>query len=72
MNTKDYLREGYHQLSDPNFYCKLDHDDHEVDETLSQMKAKGLSLMTILITSALTITVKEGFTFSQKFTKRVS
>ena len=26
MNTTDYLREGYKQLSDSNYYTKLDHD----------------------------------------------
>jgi glycerophosphoryl diester phosphodiesterase len=26
MNTSDYLREGYRQLNDHNFYQKLDHD----------------------------------------------
>ena len=26
MNRKDYLREGYRQLSDDKFYAKLDHD----------------------------------------------
>ena len=47
MNTKDYLREGYRQLSDPDFYCKLDHDPtptikEKIDQTLTQMRAKGL------------------------------
>ena len=47
MNTKDNLREGYRQLSDPNFSCQLDPDPipkirEELDETLSQMRAKGL------------------------------
>ena len=26
MDTTDYLREGYRQLNDPNFYTKLEHD----------------------------------------------
>ena len=26
MDTLDYLREGYRQLNDHNFYTKLDHD----------------------------------------------
>ena len=47
MNTKDYLREGYCQLSDPEFYCKLNHDPtpkikEKIDQTLTQMRAKGL------------------------------
>ena len=47
MNSRDYLREGYRQLSDPDFYCKLDHDPtpkirEKIDETLTQMRAKGL------------------------------
>ena len=29
MNTTDYLREGYRQLSDPRFYTKLGHDSTE-------------------------------------------
>jgi hypothetical protein len=29
MNTVDYLREGYRQLQDSNFYQKLDHDPTE-------------------------------------------
>ena len=28
MKTTDYLREGYSQLSDSNFYTKLTHDPH--------------------------------------------
>ena len=44
MNTKDNLREGYRQLNDKDFYCKLDHDPtskikDKIDETLSQMMA---------------------------------
>ena len=47
LNTKDYLREGYRQLSDPEFYCKLNHDPtpkikEKIDQTLTQMRAKGL------------------------------
>ena len=47
MNTSDYLREGYRQLSDNDFYCKLDHDPtpsikEKIDSILSQMRAKGL------------------------------
>ena len=47
MNTNDYLRQDYRQLSDPDFYCKLDHDPtpkikEKIDKTLSQMRAKGL------------------------------
>ena len=26
MNRRDYIREGYRQLSDSNFYTKLDND----------------------------------------------
>ena len=29
MNSTDYLREGYRQLSDPNFYTKLGYDSTE-------------------------------------------
>ena len=29
MNTTDYLREGYRQLSDPKFYTKIGHDSTE-------------------------------------------
>ena len=47
MNTADYLREGYRQLSDTKFYIKLEHDPTEevaekVTKTLTQMKQKGL------------------------------
>ena len=47
MNTKDYLREGYRQLSDNDFYTKLQNDPtleikRKIDETLGQMRAKGL------------------------------
>ena len=47
MNTTDYLREGYRQLSDTKFYTKLEHDPTEevaekVTKTLTQMKQKGL------------------------------
>ena len=47
MNTTDYLREGYRQLSDPKFYTKLGYDSTEevatnVTNTLTKMKEKGL------------------------------
>ena len=47
MNTTDYLREGYRQLSDPKFYTKLEQDTTEqvannVTKTLTQMRDKGL------------------------------
>ena len=47
MNTTDYLREGYRQLSDTKFYTKLQYDPTEnivnnVRKTLTQMKQKGL------------------------------
>ena len=40
MNTKDYLTEGYRQLSDSNFYSKIDHDPTAeiIDKILSKMK----------------------------------
>ena len=43
MNTTDYLREGYRQLSDSNFYTKLHHDPtQEISErickTLTEMR----------------------------------
>ena len=47
MNTSDYLREGYRQLSDNKFYQKLDHDPtievgHKINQKLLQMKQVGL------------------------------
>ena len=47
MNTTDYLREEYRQLSDAKFYTKLEYDPTEevaekVTKTLTQMKQKGL------------------------------
>ena len=47
MNTTDYLREGYRQLSDTQFYTKLSHDSTQeiatnVTKTLTLMKQKGL------------------------------
>ena len=47
MNTTDYLREGYRQLSHPKFYTKIGHDSTEqvainVTKTLTLMKEKGL------------------------------
>ena len=47
MNTTDYLREGYRQLSDPKFYTKIGHDSTEqvatnVTKRLTLMKEKGL------------------------------
>ena len=46
INSTDYLREGYRQLGDPNFYTKLDHDPtpkikESIDKTLNQMRSKG-------------------------------
>ena len=47
MNTTDYLREGYRQLNDTNFYTKLDHDPtqrigQKIADTLTKMHNKGL------------------------------
>ena len=47
MNTTDYLREGYRQLSDTKFYTKLQYDpteniENNVRQTPTQMKQKGL------------------------------
>ena len=47
MNTTDYLREGYRQLSDSKFYTKLGHDCTDqvatnVTKTLTKMREKGL------------------------------
>ena len=42
MNTIDYLREGYRQLSDPNFYSKIDHDP---TSTISEKTCKVLTEM---------------------------
>ena len=47
MNTTDYLREGYRQLSDTQLYTKLSHDSTQeiatnVTKTLTLMKQKGL------------------------------
>ena len=47
MNTTDYLREGYRQLSDTKYYTKLIDDPTDtiaknVTKTLAQMKHKGL------------------------------
>ena len=47
MNTKDYLREGYRQVLDTNFYTKIDHDptkevSEKISSKLQQMKERGL------------------------------
>ena len=47
MNKTDYLREGYRQLSDTQFYTKLSHDSTQeiarnVTKTLTLMQQKGL------------------------------
>ena len=47
MNTTDYLREGYRQLSDIKYYTKLPDDPtdkiaQKVRDTLAQMRQKGL------------------------------
>ena len=47
MNTTDYLREGYRQLTDIKYYTKLPDDPtdniaQKVRETLAQMRQKGL------------------------------
>ena len=47
MNTTDYLREGYRQLSDSKFYTKLGQDCTDqvatnVTKTLTKMREKGL------------------------------
>ena len=47
MNTTDYLREGYRQLSDPNFYVKKATDttseiSDKICEVLTRMKTKNL------------------------------
>ena len=49
MNTTDYLREGYRQLSDPNFYQLLKEDPTQkfsakIAEALTEMK--NLNLIT--------------------------
>ena len=46
MNTTDYLREGYRQLGDTNFYTKLKNDptdsvSDKITRTLIEMKNKG-------------------------------
>ena len=76
INTKDYLREGYRQLSDNDFYTKLQNDPtleikRKIDETLGQMRAKGLITEENLTISVLMIVVREDFTYFQKYTKRV-
>ena len=47
MNSSDYLREGYCQLNDSDFYTKLQNDPtpeikRRIDDTLTQMRSKGL------------------------------
>ena len=47
MNTTDYLRKGYRQLSDSNFYTKLDHDPtldigNRINDTLLKMRQQNL------------------------------
>ena len=47
MNTKDYLREGYRQIVDQNFYTRIDKDPTEevserITQKLIQMRSKGL------------------------------
>ena len=47
MNTKDYLREGYRQVVDKDFYTKIDHDptnevSERITEKLIQMRSNGL------------------------------
>ena len=47
MNTTDYLREGYRQLSDPTFYTPLKNDptktvSEKITQTLITMRNKGL------------------------------
>ena len=47
MNTRDYLREGYRQLMDQNFYTQIHKDPTEevsnrITYKLIQMKSKGL------------------------------
>ena len=47
MNTTDYLREGYRQLSDIKYYTKLPNDPTDtvadnVTKTLTEMRHKGL------------------------------
>ena len=47
LNSTDYLREGYRQLSDTNFYRKIDKDPTQeigatINQTLLKMKQNGL------------------------------
>ena len=47
MNSSDYLREGYRQLNDSDFYTKLQNDPtpeikRRIDDTLTQIRSKGL------------------------------
>ena len=43
MNTTDYLREGYRQLSDSNFYTKIREDPTEkMCKVLTEMRNRKL------------------------------
>ena len=47
MNTVDYLREGYRQLSDPNYYAPLNEDptktvSEKITQSLITMRSRGL------------------------------
>jgi hypothetical protein len=47
INTTDYLREGYQQLSDAKFYQKLDHDltkkiSIKINKIIQEMKDKNI------------------------------
>ena len=47
LNTTDYLREGYRQLSDNSFYTQIDNDPTQevgdkINHTLTKMRQKGL------------------------------
>ena len=47
MNNKDYLREGYRQLSDTNFYTKINNDPtktvtEKIDTVLTEMKNRKI------------------------------
>ena len=77
LNSTDYLREGYRQLSDPMFYQKIDHDPTEkvgekIDQCLLKMKHNGLITEKTLNTCAVTsLKRKVDFISSQRFIKRV-
>ena len=77
MNTTDYLREGYRQLSASNFYTKIDDGpiqtvSDKISKVLISMKQR--SIITDKNYKYLTILTprKENFISSQRSTERVS